>query len=179
MAVQLRAGGGRPRLTKVSEETIVSRDMPQTPSSPLEAHLGYWLRFVSNHVSHAFRRKVEAAGVSVSEWVVLRALHPPDPATTPGALVRSLGMTKGAVSKLLDRLEQRDLVARTPSDEDRRQQHLALTARGRALIPKLARLADDNDREFFGHLPRDQRDTLLQLLQALVRHHDLRAAPVD
>ena len=40
--------------------------------STLEAHVGYWLRFVSNHVSQAFRRKVEARGVSVSEWVAMR-----------------------------------------------------------------------------------------------------------
>ena len=25
--------------------------------SELEAHLGYWLRFVSNHVSHSFQKK--------------------------------------------------------------------------------------------------------------------------
>lgn len=153
--------------------------MAQTPPSALEAHLGYWLRLVSNHVSHAFLRKVEAAGVTVSEWVVLRALLPPDPATSPGALVRSLGMTKGAVSKLIDRLAARDLVVRAPSDDDRRQQHLTLTPRGRALVPRLARLADDNDREFFGHLPREQRDALLRAMQALVAHHHLHGAPTD
>jgi hypothetical protein len=41
--------------------------------SQLEAHLGYWLRAVSNHVSHAFKMKVETHGVTVAEWVVLRA----------------------------------------------------------------------------------------------------------
>ena len=29
-------------------------------ASPLEAHLGYWLRFVSNQVSHSFDRKLAA-----------------------------------------------------------------------------------------------------------------------
>ncbi|MEG2964613.1 MAG: MarR family transcriptional regulator, partial [Janthinobacterium sp.] len=42
--------------------------------SELEAHLGYWLRFVSNHVSHSFQKKAEANGVTVSEWVVLREM---------------------------------------------------------------------------------------------------------
>ena len=35
--------------------------------SPLESHLGYWLRVVSNHVSHGFKSKVEAHGVTVAE----------------------------------------------------------------------------------------------------------------
>ena len=34
---------------------------PPQPVPELTAHLGYWLRFVSNHVSRAFARKVEAA----------------------------------------------------------------------------------------------------------------------
>lgn len=150
----------------------------QAHLSALEDHLGYWLRFVSNHVSHAFRRKVEAAGVTVSEWVVLRRLHGPGP-TTPGALIQSLGMSKGAVSKLLDRLAERGLLTRAASEVDRRQQFVALTARGRALVPRLARLADDNDHEFFGHLPAAQRTALLHILQDLVRVHELRGAPID
>jgi DNA-binding MarR family transcriptional regulator len=151
----------------------------QAHPSALEDHLGYWLRFVSNHVSHAFRRKVEAAGVTVSEWVVLRQLHGPGPATGPGPLIQSLGMSKGAVSKLLDRLAERGLLTRVASEVDRRQQHVVLTARGRALVPRLARLADDNDHEFFGHLPAAQRTALLHALQDLVRVHQLRGAPVD
>ena len=46
----------------------------ETAVSDLTAHLGYWLRYVSNHVSHAFARKVEARGVTVAEWVLLRQL---------------------------------------------------------------------------------------------------------
>ncbi len=48
--------------------------MPNPDVSTLEAHLGYWLRYVSNHVSHAFALKVAAHGVSVAEWVVMREL---------------------------------------------------------------------------------------------------------
>ncbi len=88
-------------------------------------------------------------------------------------------MSKGAVSKLLDRLAERGLLTRAASEVDRRQQFVALTARGRALVPLLARLADDNDREFFGHLPAAQRTALLHILQDLVRVHELRGAPVD
>jgi DNA-binding MarR family transcriptional regulator len=152
--------------------------MLRAPPSALEDHLGYWLRFVSNHVSQAFRRKVEAAGVQVSEWVVLRALHGGE-VTSPGGLVRLLGMTKGAVSKLLERLEERGLVTRTTSDVDRRQQTLALTPRGRTLVPRLARLADENDREFFGHMSPHSRETVLRALQSIVEIHHLKGAPVD
>lgn len=152
--------------------------MRRQPPSALEDHLGYWLRSVSNHVSRAFHRKLEAVGVQVSEWVVLRALHGGE-VSSPGALVHLLGMTKGAVSKLLERLEERGLVTRTTSDVDRRQQILSLTPGGRALVPRLARLADENDREFFGHMSPQTRETVLRALQSIVEIHHIKGAPID
>ena len=48
--------------------------------SELESHLGFWLRYASNHVSGEFQKQVEVNGVSVSEWVALRRLfHPAAP----------------------------------------------------------------------------------------------------
>ena len=75
-------------------------------ASGLEDHVGYWLRFVSNHVSHAFAQKVEAHGVTVAEWVVLRRLLDLGDAA-PSALADGLGMTRGAISKLVDRATAR------------------------------------------------------------------------
>ena len=66
------------------------------PVSDLETHLGYWLRYVSNHVSQAFARKVEARGVTVAEWVVLRELYDADDAL-PARIAERIGMTRGAI----------------------------------------------------------------------------------
>lgn len=35
-----------------------------TPPSSLEAHLGFWLRFVSNHVSARFQQQLEEKGLA-------------------------------------------------------------------------------------------------------------------
>jgi DNA-binding MarR family transcriptional regulator len=146
--------------------------------SPLDAHLGFWLRFVSNHVSHAFRRKVEAHGVTVAEWVVLRQLLALGD-VAPSRLAAELGMTRGAISKLVDRLAGKRLVSRTTGNEDRRYQSVALTAAGRKLVPVLAALADRNDAEFFGHLTDDQRAGLTDLLKDIAHRHDLKDVPVE
>ena len=45
------------------------------PVSDLETHLGYWLRMVSNQVSLAFAKRLEAKDVTVAEWVVMRELY--------------------------------------------------------------------------------------------------------
>ena len=146
--------------------------------SPLDAHLGYWLRYVSNHVSHAFGRRLAQRGVTTAEWVVLRALHDHS-SLPPSALAERLGMTRGAITKLADRLIAKSLLVRTRSEDDRRFQALALTESGRALLPDLAALADANDAEFFGHLAPAERIAIETAMKDIVRRHTLRAVPID
>jgi DNA-binding MarR family transcriptional regulator len=144
----------------------------------LEAHLGFWLRFVSNHVSAQFQKLVEANGVSLSEWVALRQLYKSGEATA-GELIDALGMTKGAISKLISRLQEKGLAARALVDGDGRAQQIVLTRAGRALVPRLAALADQNDELFFGHMDAAQRDALMSGMRDLVRFHGLKQVPVD
>ncbi|HEY6456782.1 MAG TPA: MarR family transcriptional regulator [Steroidobacteraceae bacterium] len=153
--------------------------MPSTrPTSDLTAHLGYWLRYVSNHVSQAFARKVEAHGVTVAEWVLLRQLLEVE-ARAPSRLAASMGMTRGAVSKLADRLIAKSLMARTADPRDGRSQTLSLTRAGRSLVPKLAALADANDAEFFDHLAPKDRAALLRALRQIVEKRGLKSLPVE
>jgi DNA-binding MarR family transcriptional regulator len=150
----------------------------EEPVSPLAAHLGYWLRFVSNQVSHAFRRKIAARGVTAAEWVVLRTLLD-EAAMAPSTLAERLGMTRGAISKLADRLAAKALIARTADRNDGRSHRLALTAKGRRLAPHLAALADANDAEFFGHLSTGERAAIEAAMRDIVRRHGLKAVPVE
>lgn len=149
------------------------------PSSPSELtdHLGYWLRIVSNGVSQAFATRLSGQGVTAAEWVVLRALHGRDP-MTPSRTATALGLTRGAVSKLTDRLVEKGLVKRIDDPDDRRAHTLSPTAEGTALVPILAALADANDQAFFGHLNDDDRAALERIIRQLALDHQLYAAPL-
>lgn len=146
--------------------------------SDLKSHIGFWLRFVSNYVSHAFARKLESTGVTVAEWVILREMfgQPPMP---PSRLAEMTGLTRGAVSKLVDRLFEKELVTREESAGDRRFQDLALTLAGKRLVPQLAALADENDKEFFSVLPGNEKGALLATLKKLVQANHLSKIPID
>lgn len=148
------------------------------PVSALSDHLGFWLRFVSNAASHAFALKVAKRGVTVAEWVAMRALYDEE-ACTPSALADNLGMTRGAISKLADRLGAKDLVKRSADPRDGRSHRLRLTPKGRKLTPILADLADQNDAEFFSHLTPKERSEIEAQMREIVRLHGLRSAPVD
>lgn len=152
-------------------------DQPESMTA-LDSHLGFWLRFVSNHVSGEFRRRVESKGIQVSEWVALRQLFD-EGSSSAVTLMETLGMTKGAISKVVARLEAKGLVQRLPSETDGRAQVLSLTPAGQRLLPKLSAIADDNDAHFFGHLTAAERQQLEKALKDLVRFHQLRVVPID
>ena len=149
---------------------------PATPS--LTAHLGFWLRFVSNHVSQGFAQKLAGRGVTVAEWVVMRELLDAE-ALAPSRLAERLGMTRGAITKLADRLIAKALVSRRADPDDGRAQTLALTAKARRLVPELAALADRNDAEYFDHLSARDRVALIATLKEIVERRGLKAVPVD
>jgi DNA-binding MarR family transcriptional regulator len=147
-------------------------------AAELDAHIGYRLRQVSNHVSHSFARKLAAEDVTAGEWVLMRMLYdkPPIP---PSRVAELMGFTRGAISKLADRLIAKGFVVREADARDGRAQTLALTAKGRRTTPRLAALADRNEAECFGHLSKQDERALRRILEETVAHLALIVAPVD
>ncbi len=150
----------------------------ERPISDLYAHFGFWLRKVSNHVSHAFAAKLAGKGITVAEWALMRSLYGKEP-MPPSQLADEMGMTRGAITKLADRLIAKSLIARKASADDGRAQTLTLTKRGADLVPRLATLADRNDAEFFACLTADERQTLKRLLKRLAEANRVTAIPID
>lgn len=144
----------------------------------LTAHIGYWLRHVSNHVSHAFARKLAAKDVTVAEWALMRMLYGREP-MSPSKLADQMGLTRGAVSKLADRLIVKSLITREVSLNDGRAQTLCLTVKGANFVPDLAALADQNEAEYFAHLSDDDRHRLERTLKEIVVRLGLRSMPID
>lgn len=149
---------------------------PLPRPSALDAHLGFWLRFVSNQVSGRFEKRLEERGITVTEWVAMRTLYERSN-TTHAELIEVLGMTKGAASKVITKLEHKGLAERHLAEDKAREQVLLLTMTGRQLLPKLAALADENDQFFFGHLEEARRGELMATMKDLVHHHKFKNIP--
>ena len=85
------------------------------------------------HASAATRYAAALAkrmGIGASELAALEHLEAAGP-MTPGQLGGRLSMTAGAVTALLDRLEGRGHVERSPNPEDRRSAIVRETEKGR------------------------------------------------
>jgi DNA-binding MarR family transcriptional regulator len=162
----------------VSMETIPETGLRRMNPANLESHLGYWLRLVSNQISATFARALQERGLSVAEWVALCQID-----GTAGLncaeVAAAMGMTRGAISKVLDKLQDKDWISRAVSAADNRVQVLSLTRRGRRLLPDLGRIADGNDAHFFGGLDAGEQATLRSLLRKVAATHQISTPPVD
>jgi DNA-binding MarR family transcriptional regulator len=99
--------------------------------------------------------------------------------TSPSKLADQMGLTRGAVSKLADRLIDKRLITREVSPNDGRAQTLGLTVKGANFVPDLAALADQNEAECFAHLSDTDRHCLERILKETVGRLGLTSMPID
>lgn len=88
-------------------------------------------------------------------------------ANEPGQLVDRMGVSKQAVSKLVDRLVAVDVVQRVPVHADRRRTGLALTARGRQAVRTIGAAVRSTERAMASELGPEQFALLVGLLGQL------------
>lgn len=93
-------------------------------------------------------------------------------ASTPAELVRLLNLDSGAMTRMLDRLEQKGLLTRERSQADRRQVYLRLTAAGEALGVQVPQIAADATNELTGCLTRAELDEFQRLMKKMLMAAD-------
>lgn len=111
---------------------------------------------------------LEPHGVTSSQFKVLIIISQFG-ADTPAELCRSLSLDSGSMTRMLDRLEQKDLLVRSRSVEDRRQVRLVLTEGGRKLTDLLPKIAADAMNDLLGVLDTAEVEVLDQILTKVLR----------
>jgi len=103
----------------------------------LNHSLGFLMRQVVVSLTRAIDQRMVVHGITDAQWKPLLHIST-GRANTAAELARQGCIDTGAVTRLLDRLEAKQLIARVRSTEDRRVVKLELTDEGRrisALIP--------------------------------------------
>jgi DNA-binding MarR family transcriptional regulator len=107
------------------------------------------------------------------------ALLEEDARETQAAIADALGYDRSHIVRLLDELEERDLVARKRDPEDRRRHVVKMTSEGRKALAKMRALMQRLEAEFLEPLDPGERAALHALLSRLAAHHDPRCTPRD
>lgn len=87
---------------------------------------------------------------------------------TMSDLTMRLGVTRGALTGMVDRLEEAGLVSRQPDEQDRRVVHLALTPRGLVLMQAFSEDWHDAVEDWLAPLDEKSRASLRKSLSMLL-----------
>ncbi|TCO65108.1 DNA-binding MarR family transcriptional regulator [Actinocrispum wychmicini] len=109
---------------------------------------------------------LSAHGIEMWDYVVLAAL---ESATVPSQseLATAVRRDKTRLIPILDRLEARRLLSRTPDPADRRNRVVALTDEGRAVFTACRKDIREMEAKFLSSVPSAKRRTFLEVLEHL------------
>jgi DNA-binding MarR family transcriptional regulator len=124
---------------------------------------GYLMAFIGEHATERFERGLAGEGIRSKHAAILVVIDAEGP-MSQRALGRRLRIDKSPMVGLLDDLERLGLAERRRDDSDRRVQAVHLTSRGRAVLQRVTRLADEENERSFGVLDDDERSLLHDLL---------------
>jgi len=139
--------------------------MPELAPNPQQESLGFWIFRLNRAMFTEFSARLATLGVTGAEWTILSQLH--RGLLTPVDLANYMRIDRAAVTRFVHGLEQKGLVSRRPHATDRRSTVLALTAKGKRLMPKLLEMANETNQSFLALLTEEQGRTLVKLLAEL------------
>jgi DNA-binding MarR family transcriptional regulator len=125
------------------------------------------------------RPPLAAAGLASGDFDVLAALRRDGGGggLSPTALAAAMLVTRGAITKRVDRLLAAGLVTRRPAGQDARAKLIALTPGGRRLTDTLIRRHLQAEADLLSCLSQREASTLTDLLRVLLQNLEGRDLP--
>ena len=149
--------GHSTRPPKGDDFGILSRDLP---------FMARTLQSLLRPEGHAIRQALdlEAGVIGVLSVIWL------NPGISQNDLATSVVLKKSAVTALVKHLEERGLVARERSQQDRRQNALTLTADGHTLIAKIREHTEALNDRLFENVSAVERETFFAVMDKVVQN---------
>lgn len=148
-------------------------------NSPRDFHLHnsftFWIARLANAMKDSFNQRLAKWEVTYPQWMILNVLHH-QLADTPAQIADNIGVDRSAVTRLLDRLETKNLIERVHDGLDRRSVKIFITDAGQALMEELNWAAEEHQRQFLAQLPPTELRAFKGNVQKLLRVGDIEAS---
>ena len=176
MAVKIQAKTqGAAQAPRAARHKSVARagdgDFYRGDRYPIRESVGYLLRQVRNSFDRVIDAEMAEHDLTGAQWGPLLMIHH-GMGTTAAEIARIADVDTGAMTRLLDRLEAKKLIRRTPCEKDRRVVQLELTPAGTRLCDEIPfGLARANNHLLAG-FTRDEFRTVEALLRRMLSNLD-------
>ncbi len=155
--------------------------MATSSASPtaLDALPGHYIRRLQQIAVAIFLQETEAFGLTPVQYAALQAAVQA-PGLDQRTLAGAIGLDTSTTAGVIDRLEARQLIQRSPSAHDRRVRLLTATPDGQALLDAVQPAMQRAQDRMLAPLPKAERAEFMRMLQALVNaNNELSRAPSE
>jgi DNA-binding MarR family transcriptional regulator len=135
-------------------------------SEPSQETLADVFWAVARHLRHRSRDVVEPFGVTPGQARALAVLAR-DGEVRPGTLAEQLRIAARSGTEVIDALEERGLVTRSPDPDDRRATLVRLTPAGQRVAAEVRAAQRADAQAFFGRLSPEDTTALIRILDTL------------
>ncbi|MEZ0113148.1 DNA-binding MarR family transcriptional regulator [Catenulispora sp. EB89] len=132
----------------------------------LTSRLGYLLKHAQQSFSLSGARALESLGISGRQLAVLVVLDAAEPLSQLDA-AKELGVDRTTMVALVDELEDKGLVERHRSPDDRRKNIVELTAQGKKTLAEGERRHQEAEKAFLADLTPIEADLFVRILKKL------------
>jgi DNA-binding MarR family transcriptional regulator len=144
------------------------------PREELSRRVGFLLAQLGTHAHRRFAERLTELDLHPRHFGMLSHLAASE-GQSQQALSVALGIHRSAMVALVDDLEQRGLAERRRDPADRRAYTLHLTPRGRKVLARAERVAQEHEAELLRGLGASERSRLIALLQRVAESNGLAA----
>ena len=141
--------------------------LPDLPAVPAKHGIIRQINRVRIELIDALDRELSRFDITAPQLIVLASVANKE-ADSASSLCKSISYDPGAMTRMIDRLEQKGLVRSLPKAEDRRATNLEITTAGRALYPQLLAAKEAVAAQFLRGFSTDEVHVLETLLNRML-----------
>jgi DNA-binding MarR family transcriptional regulator len=122
---------------------------------------------VRKSVTQHFASKLSTLDVTPVQYGVWKCLWE-NGSMTPSQIAQMLSVDTSTITGLLDRMENKEILKRTPNTEDRRAIHVSLTEQGKMLEPEMDRITSEANAEVLSVLNPEEQKLFVSYLNRIL-----------
>jgi DNA-binding MarR family transcriptional regulator len=130
--------------------------------------INYLLSKAQKNVTQRFAEKLGIVDVTPVQYGVWKCLCE-NGTLTPSQIAQMLSVDTSTITGLLDRLENKRLLKRTPDPDDRRALKVSLTQNGRELEDKMEQLTTEAHNEVLSVFSEEEQTKLMEYLNRIIK----------
>ena len=140
--------------------------------------VGYMVRRISSLLGQDLEREFEPCGLTNAQWLPLLKIYWGQ-ASTVAELARGCELDAGSMTRLLDRLESKELLRRIRSSDDRRVVNLELTDAGRGVASGIPEVLCQMQNKYLAGFSKAEWETLIGFLHRILDTAQARAGSTE